>query len=214
MSACITDCMMVRDATKGKDPSNPEKHQSRLHILKCFTGLCCFFWVFKLIVSFIEPYAGRDIEQMSDFLSLLTLWIGEIPKTVYHLFFVCNHGHKHHRNCICWITLLSICKLGERFWGIGMKYDWRTDVHYEFYTISYIVGVITKFVLSLIHCCCPWTVVQIIGAQYSSSLDAQWRWEEQQANITGFTQSYSHCVERREISNFQFSETENSNVRI
>lgn len=154
--ACITDFIMIEDATKFKNPSNQERHHTNLNILKFFTGLCTVLWMVKGVISVVDPERGRDLEQISDGMSLVTLLIGEIPKTGFHLFFVCKHAHRYNRYFIGVIIFLSIYKLAERIWGIRMQYDWRTGAYPEVYTICYILGVIIKLLLSL-----ALTVVQI-----------------------------------------------------
>lgn len=147
--ACITDCMMMNDAVKGEDPSNRERHQTNLNILQFSACLCLVLWILKFILSIIEPQVGRKIEQLSDCVSFVTLWIGEIPHIGFHLFFVCKHAQKYHRNYRGGIIFLSICKLVERILGFRMKYDWRNDKYTDDSNHCYFMEVIIKLFLSL-----------------------------------------------------------------
>lgn len=147
--ACYIHCAMMYSALRSWDPSNPTSHKFYHNIIQITTGLCCELWVFKLIISFIEPCAGRKIEVISDIVSFMTLWIGEIPNTGFHLLFVCKHANTYHQIYTEIILISSICKLVERLCGIILNYDWRYYEYRECYSMSYILGVAIKLLLHL-----------------------------------------------------------------
>lgn len=157
--ACLLDCSMMDTAVAAIDPTNGTLLHFKVEtLIKCTVGCCVLCWVSKLFVLLtFESCGHEDNETCSDFLSLITLWIGEIPKTGFHLFIVCKHSKAVYRNLsrgqsdsFVIFGLLSIYKFVERLWGIEKKYDWRTNKWSDVYNNLYIWGIIIETGISLL----------------------------------------------------------------
>lgn len=152
--ACVGDCSMMSAVIDGIDSSNRKIFQFDVEtLITCTTSCCVFCCLSKLFAVFTVECCGcGGIETFSDILSLVTLWIGEIPNTGLHLLIVCTHtkavypDFKHG----LFFGFMSIYKLVERLWGIKEKYDWRTNVWHEFFSHFYIWGIIIQTASSLL----------------------------------------------------------------
>lgn len=152
--ALVEDCTVMNAAIAAIDPSNPTFLQFRVEtLLKSTTGLCVLCWVSKWLALFsIECFGWWDSEMISDRLSFLTLWIGEIPKTACHLLIVYKHtksiypNYKHGFG----VGFLCIYKLVERGWGTEEEYDWRKNVWSGTMNNFYVWGIILETLAALL----------------------------------------------------------------